>query len=396
MYLAKSCQKTSKQLPLYSQMRSCSRNLPKTIPEDKLPEWQHPVDKKEIPIELKQMRQAVMNELVEKEKIANEIIKNPDWQFYHTVLQQRIELVEQEIMEKRKYNKETMKIVDRAIDDVINKTKEDFYHYYKARDERYMALIEERLESLPAGDKEWESESIQYLLDGDTKIQDEEENEIRLLTEGTGVGNPFLELEDDEPDTDEIVDEVDDDNSTWNKKIQKIEEDVKNKTRFNTSYDPLNQKGDPLKGPLYTNYENLGIYKKELPDSPFAPVDRIMAHFQARNREQINTKVQLSEQEEMKKFMEFLGKDDEARDEFMKLSEEHKNFGPDEFGDLIIPEAGRLEEFDKKMLVMQKKEGISSDTVKTKDLYEKVNAEKRRKNAERARQAAEKAKDKKS
>jgi hypothetical protein len=386
MFLVKPCQKTCK-LPRYAfQKRACSRNLPKTIPEDKLPEWQHPVDKKEIPIELKQMRQAVMNELAEKEKIANEIIKNPDWQFYHSVLQQRIEIVEQEILEKRKFNKETMKIVDRAIDDVINKTKEDFFHYYKARDERYMALIEERLASLPPGDKEWESDSVKYLLNGDTNIQDEEENEIKLLTEGTGVGNPFLELDDDEPDTDEIPDEVDTDNSQWNQDLKKIEEEQKRKSRFTNNYDPLNQK-DPLKGPLYTNYENLGIYKKELPDSPFAPVDRIMAHFQARHREQLNSKVQLGEQEEMKKFMEFLGKDDEARDEFMKLSEEHKNLAPDEFNDLIIPEAGRLEEFDKKMMAIQKQDGSSIDSMETKSLYEKVNAEKRAKNAERLRNA---------
>jgi len=381
MFFLKSCKKTRTIIPLNG--RACSRNVPKIIPEDKLPEWQHPVDKKEIPIELKQMRQAVMNELAEKEKIASEIIKNPDWQFYHTVLQQRIEMVEQEILEKRKFNKETMKIVDKAIDDVINKTKEDFYQYYKARDERYMALIEERLESLPSGDKEWESDSVKYLLDGDIRIQEEEENEIKLLTEGTGIGNPFLDFDDDEPDTDQIVDEVDDDDSKWNQDIKKIEEDVKKKSSFNASYDPLNQK-DPMKGPLYTNYENLGIYKKELPDSPFAPVDRIMAHFQARHREQLNTKVQLSEQEEMKKFMEFLGQDDEARDEFMKLSEEHKSIGPEDFSDLIIPETGRLEEFDKKMLAMQKQDGFSNDSVKTRDLYEKVNYEKRQKMAERA------------
>lgn len=386
MYLAKPFQKRRNQLPLqFYGRRNYSKNLPNVIPEDILPEWQHPVDKKEIPIELKQMRQAVMNELAEKEKLANEIIKNPDWQFYHTVLQQRIELVEQEILEKRKYNKETMKIVDKEIDKVINQTKEDFFHYYKARDERYMALIEQRLESLPPGDKEWESESIQYLLDGDTKIQDEEENEIKLLTEGTDIGNPFIELDDDEPDTDDIPDE-DDDDSAWGQEIKKIEDDVK-KRRFSSSYDPLGQK-DPMKGPLYTNYENLGIYKKELPDSPYAPVDRIMAHFQARQREELNTKTKLGEQEEMKKFMEFLEQDEEARDEFMKLSDEHKKFDANEFEDMIIPEAGRLEEFDKKMLAMQKKEGFSGDTIKNKKLYEKVNAEKR----ERLKNAANKSK----
>jgi hypothetical protein len=395
MFLAKPCQKTSKQLSLFAlQKRACSRNLPNTIPEDKLPEWQHPVDKKEIPIELKQMRQTVMNELAEKEKIANEIIKNPDWQFYHSVMQQRIEIVEQEILEKRKFNKETMKIVDRAIDDVINKTKEDFYHYYKARDERYMTLIEERLASLPPGDKEWESDSIKFLLDGDSNIQNEEENEIRLLTEGTGVGNPFLEADDHEPDTDEIPDEVDTDKSQWNEDLKKIEEDQRRKARFTNNYDPYNQK-DPINGPLYTNYENLGIYKKELPDSPYAPVDRIMAHFQARHREQLNSKVQLGEQEEMKKFIEFLGKDNEAKDEFMKLTEEHKTLRPEEFDDLIIPEAGRLEEFDKKMLAMQKQDGYSSETVAAKSLYERVNAEKRAKNAERLRNQANKAKSKK-
>lgn len=71
----------------------------------------------------------------------------------------------------------------------------------------------ERLDSLPPGDKEWDSEAIQYLLDGnkqnteyllngdkpvddasikyllngDKDIQDEEANEIRILTEGTGI-----------------------------------------------------------------------------------------------------------------------------------------------------------------------------------------------------------------
>jgi hypothetical protein len=32
-------------------------------------------------------------------------------------------------------------------------------------------------------------------------------------------------------------------------------------------------------GPLYKDYEKLGIYKQERDGSPYAPVDRIMAHF---------------------------------------------------------------------------------------------------------------------
>jgi hypothetical protein len=128
------------------------------------------VEKKEIPIELRQMKQAVENELAATQEMVydnlfivansqvNEIVKNPDYQFYHSVMQYRIEKVEHEyvlfiewkirrclsfrILEKRKFNKNTTQLVDKAIEDVVNKTKEEFYHYYKARDERYMALIE--------------------------------------------------------------------------------------------------------------------------------------------------------------------------------------------------------------------------------------------------------------
>lgn len=211
-----------------------STNTPKVI--DELPEWQHPVEKKEIPIELRQMKQAVENELAATQDMVNEIVKNPDYQFYHSVMQYRIEKVEQEILEKKKFNKYTTQMVDKAIEEVVNKTKEEFYHYYKARDERYMALIEERLERLEAGDKEWQSDAVQYLLEGDTPIQDAEEDELKLLTEGSGLNNPWVGADDDEPDTDEIEEPStvlnNEDTSKWNKELQKIEQNVKQQVRL--------------------------------------------------------------------------------------------------------------------------------------------------------------------
>jgi hypothetical protein len=51
----------------YKPLRFYSK-VPGIIP-DELPDWQHPVEKKEIPIELKRMRASVERELSEKEEM---------------------------------------------------------------------------------------------------------------------------------------------------------------------------------------------------------------------------------------------------------------------------------------------------------------------------------------
>jgi hypothetical protein len=107
------------------------------------------------------------------------------------------------------------------------------------------------LERLETGDKEWESDAVKYLLEGDSKIQNAEEDELKLLTEGAGIlsleilsfsysiahfedlSNPWIGADDDEPDTDEIpLDEPlsaldKKDNSKWNQALKKIEDNVK-------------------------------------------------------------------------------------------------------------------------------------------------------------------------
>lgn len=72
-------------------------------------EWQHASEKKQIPMELLEFQKgisctfgssrfilkAVKKEMQAKEQMALEIMKMPDYQFYHWTLRERIDRVEQ-------------------------------------------------------------------------------------------------------------------------------------------------------------------------------------------------------------------------------------------------------------------------------------------------------------
>jgi hypothetical protein len=89
---------------------------------------------------------------------------------------------------------------------------------------------------LEAGDEAWDSDAVKYLLEGDQNIQLQEEDEIKLLTEGSNLSNPWIGEDNDELDTDEIEDDPEEskpfnnpeeENSKWGQEMKEIEENAK-------------------------------------------------------------------------------------------------------------------------------------------------------------------------
>jgi len=261
----------------------------------------------------------------------------PDYQFYYQVLQDRIESTERRLVESgRPWTKELRAEVDKAIENTIYDTQEEFHRYYKARDEKYMALAEEQVNRLTSANGQINPQFLKIFSESEEKFYIEDQADLQLLlTAGdknlvTDLNN---EIDDDEIDDDEI-----DDDPTLQTKRTPTKKPKTNKEKFVTTYEERNEEeDDPITGKLYKGYNDMNLYRRESDESPSAGVDRIMAHFKARQREQVHKQKITSERDEYEAFFSYIESNKHTNKSFehsaQPVEEQHEqiqNFSLDE------------------------------------------------------------------
>jgi len=180
--------------------------------------------------------------------------------------------------------------------------------------------------------------------------------------------------EQDELDTDEQVDVVYE--SAQHELIDLCQKilDEDNKPKHPPTSFVFEEEQLGLEAPLYKDYEKINLYRDERQDSPFAGVDRIKAHFTARDRERVNRMKQGDQpgdpNEEMIAFFQYLEKDPGAKrvwDRFRETDHSDKDHVdmvknlplPEKMGDIlavgkeIVKEQGGGSEYDENMKLLE-------------------------------------------
>jgi len=247
----------------------------KIVQHDEKLEWQSPSDKKESNLEMIAFKKQLDDEIKELEEQVSEIVKLPDFQYYHKVLQNRISLLEQRYLKSDKpWNKFYLESVDKEIEKVIYETQEEFHRYYKKRDEWYISLAQEQAKLSGSNGGLIDPQSLKIISEKEEKLYLKDQEQLKLLA--NDLPDIVDEIDDDEIDDDEI-----DEN-----KIKIKKDTAKSKQSKNLGKESIQQpKEDPITGKLYKGYEDIGLYRTETDNSSYAGYDRIMAHLKARYRE---------------------------------------------------------------------------------------------------------------
>eukprot|EP01126_Amoeba_proteus_P041280 TRINITY_DN4433_c0_g1_i11.p1 TRINITY_DN4433_c0_g1~~TRINITY_DN4433_c0_g1_i11.p1 ORF type:complete len:280 (+),score=65.20 TRINITY_DN4433_c0_g1_i11:339-1178(+) len=222
----------------------------------------------------------------------------PDYHFYRMVLDKRIEETEKNMLRGGVWGKDLVQQIDKKIQEVIDDTNQEFYMFFKERDEERKEMLEARMKAMLKGKSD--PELMYHLQHADPELA--RKTELKLLSIKGASGWSILVADEEDVDSD---DELTDDGENLEPKKSLV---------------PVDEKTD---GRLYKDYDKIQLWRKEDDSSPFSGVDKIFAHLKQRRREAKKNKEESAIEEE------------EMSDPLLKLPKEqqllamalHLNFG---------------------------------------------------------------------
>jgi len=157
-------------------------------------------------------------------------------------------------------------------------------------------FIQEQLTQIQSQKGNIDPNFIKIISESQEKLEAQNSEETKLLLSRipSNIEQSHHSNNDEEEEIDD--DEIDDQKPNSQQKSNLNNSTDNNSTDNNTDNNNIDNKNtkeeivlDPYpeedSNELYKKYEDINLYRTELDDSPFAGVDRISAHFKARERE---------------------------------------------------------------------------------------------------------------